>query len=289
MVLHYRNAALTTECLASLVPQLTDADVCFVVDNGSQDGSAEVAIAPFGNRVSCVSLAENRAIPGGINAGLRHALEESGVGAILVILNDATLEAGAVGTLRAALADDRRLGAVAPIQVRYEDPSTVHAAGGLIATRGWHVGQHAQGQDASLLPADKVLPAAWLDFTCVMIGAETLRRVGLLDESFRFYWDDVDWGLRANAAGLGLGVVTSARVRHRVGGTIGTGRSSVAGYYLVRNRLRSFRRAHGTAAVGRFLLREALATHRPGRAWRAYALRRRALHDEIARRPYPPM
>ena len=289
MVLHYRNAALTAECLASLVPQLTDQDVCFVVDNGSRDGSAEVAIAPFGDRVSCVSLAENRAIPGGINAGLRHALEDRRIDAVLVVLNDASLEAGAVATLRAALADDRRLAAVAPIQVRYEDPSAVLTAGGEIRTRGWHVSHRAGGQGVATIPVGTTLPAAWLDFTCVLIGADALRRVGLLDESFRFYWDDVDWGLRVSAAGLGLGVVTSATIRHRVGGTIGTGRSSVAAYYLVRNRLRSFQRAHGTAAVASFLLREALATHRPGRAWRSSALRRQAFHDEIARRPYPPM
>ncbi len=103
---------------------------------------------------------------------------------------------------------------------------------------------YQQGQP---FPVDFVLGAA------LMVRGEALRQVGLLDEGYFMYCEEMDWQRRAQRAGWGVHCVPSARVVHVAGASSSQFRSR-SFTALWQSRLRYFQRCHGplfnqTAAV----------------------------------------
>jgi GT2 family glycosyltransferase len=202
-----------------------DADVrVLVVENGAP---ARATSDPDHLR-----LAGNRGFGGGMNAGVRQLLGE-GCDPILLLNNDAVLEPGCLTRLTRAL-EDPALAAVGPVIVRDAD--------GRIESRGVDV-DLASGRVRLLghgeipAPEEGLVPVLALSGAAMMMSRLALERVGLLDEGYFFSFEDVDWCLRARAAGFGLGVVLDARARH--GGSRTLGRASPDRfYYAARNHAR---------------------------------------------------
>jgi GT2 family glycosyltransferase len=126
--------------------------------------------------------------------------------------------------LRRALEERPDLGAVAP---RIVDPEGKTLSTGGTFTR-WTMG----GSDlASGRQPD------YLTWASVVIRREVLQTVGLLDERFFMYWEDVDFGLRLRAEGWGLTVDSSVVVEHAIGSSHGRAGALIqeyATYGLVR-------------------------------------------------------
>jgi len=73
------------------------------------------------------------------------------------------------------------------------------------------------------------------------VTRDCIERIGLMDEQFFLYFEDLDWGLRAKAA-CGVGYAFQSIVPHEGGSTIGSGRdrasrSKLSVYLDFRNRL----------------------------------------------------
>jgi GT2 family glycosyltransferase len=71
----------------------------------------------------------------------------------------------------------------------------------------------------------------------MLIPRAALERVGGFDESLFAYAEDVDWSLRARAAGLEIRVVPASVVYHRVSAASGGASSPATLYYALRNGL----------------------------------------------------
>jgi GT2 family glycosyltransferase len=68
------------------------------------------------------------------------------------------------------------------------------------------------------------------------VSAALVDAIGLFDDDLFAYVEDVDWSLRARAAGFEVLIVPTARAWHRVAGsTGGEAATTVAIYYGVRN------------------------------------------------------
>jgi GT2 family glycosyltransferase len=87
-----------------------------------------------------------------------------------------------------------------------------------------------------------------------MVRTAAIDRVGALDEAYFFSFEETDWCLRAQAAGLRVAVVTGARVRHAGGRTLGA-HAPARLYYAARNHLRLLERHFPRAAAGRWVRR----------------------------------
>jgi hypothetical protein len=62
----------------------------------------------------------------------------------------------------------------------------------------------------------------WLSGACLMVRAGVVREIGLMDESYFLYADDIDWGLRMTRAGHRLYFVSEIGVVHYHGVTAKT-------------------------------------------------------------------
>jgi GT2 family glycosyltransferase len=96
VVLSWNGREDTLACLRSLEGENVDV---IVVDNASDDGSAE-AVA---GRAELIRNERNLGYAGGMNVGIRRALER-GADAVLLLNNDVELEPGAIDRLAAAAA-----------------------------------------------------------------------------------------------------------------------------------------------------------------------------------------
>lgn len=293
VVLNYNNPAYTLVAVQAVLAQRPVPSPVIVVDNGSRPNVVAELRSSLPQPVELVALPGNAGIPGALNEGLRVALDSTW--ASLIVLNDTQLEPGALARLVNRLDDDDGLAAVAPLQVRFDDPDTVVSGGNRLWPGLWLVSRLWQGLSRTSAQAEDRPPPRldFVDFTCVLLRNRALREVGLPDDSFRFYWEDAEWCMRARRAGWSLMLDPKAVVRHRISGTLGAQTNVTARYYQYRNRLLACERCVGRRAalvlVGMepvLLLGRLLVRGSDGGGTRAQA---RAARDFLLRRPYPPL
>jgi GT2 family glycosyltransferase len=246
VVLGWNGKDDTLACLRSLVAATYPKLSVVVVDNGSTDGGPE-AVADRFPSVRLLRLAENRGFAGGVDAGLAVALE-SRAAHVLLLNNDATVEPGFLEPLVEAASDDGVGAACA--QILDAATGTIWYAGAPYDPRRGHQGRHT-GYGLPPLPPDT--PPYETDRACggaMLIPRAALERVGPLDEELFAYAEDVEWSLRARAAGLEILVVPASVVRHRVSASSGGASSPDSLYYALRNGLVVAERAAPLGRLG---------------------------------------
>ncbi len=259
---NWNGRHLLGACLDSLRGQTYPEIEVVVVDGGSRDRSAAFVAEQY-PEVRLLRLPRNLGFAGNVNAGLRAAR-----GGMLALLNnDAEAEPDWLAELARTLEADPRAGSCAAKMLHYDDRRRIAAAGDYLGRDG------LAGQRGAGAPDDGRYDEPVEVFSACG-GAALYRRamledVGLLDEGYVSYLEDVDLGLRARLRGWGCPYVPTARVYHRVSAT---GGGALASYYVGRNSLRLLARGFPTGVlracwgqiVGGQLQRAAEAA----RAWR---------------------
>ena len=246
VVLSWNGREDTLACLRSLenatYPELS----VVVVDNGSTDGGPEAVATAFPG-VRLIRLGENRGFAGGVNVGVEAALE-SGADFVLLLNNDATVDAGFLEPLVGAASAPNV--AAACSQILDADGSRVWYAGAEYDPRRGHQGRHTGYGRAPIPPS--VAPYE-TDRACggaMLVPRAAIELVGPLDEALFAYAEDVDWSLRARGAGLEIVVVPASVVRHRVSASTGGASSADSVYYALRNGLVVAERAAPLGRLG---------------------------------------
>src|SRR5207237_769005 len=164
---------------------------------------------------------ENLGYAGGANLGIRAALA-AGADVVLVLNNDVRLRPGAAAAALEALGADRRIAAVGPKVLAREDPSRLWLAWGEVTWRQSLVALRGAGEPDG--PAwDAPRDVEWIAGCAMWIRREALAAVGLLDETFFAYHEEVDWCARARAAGWRVVYRPAAVVTHTGRGGAGRG------------------------------------------------------------------
>ena len=288
VVLNWNSWRDTVRCLTSLRSSSYPNLHVVVVDNDSTDGSPEhlalLVEVPWGE---LVRADRNLGFTGGANLGLRLALER-GADYAFLLNNDATVAPDCIATLVKEAERRPQVGLVGPKIVWAAEPGCIWSAGMSVA---WHratIEAHRNVPDDGRFDGCRVVQG--LSGCALLVKRAVLERVGLLDERYFVYYEDLDWCLRARQAGFRCLYVGAARASHAGSATSnrGAGRSQAAliNYYGARNGL-LFMVTHAPSAarplavarfVGRLLTAEGrviaggLVLRRPGAGQRALAL-----------------
>lgn len=207
---------------------------CFtvVVDNGSRPAERAALVAALDGRtdVDLLTLPDNRGFAGAVNVGLATAFGR-GAGAVLVLNDDAEVEPDLLTDLTAALRGDAQAGIVAP--------RIVDAASGREVSRGERVWLplvclprtwlRVRGAGTAPYAVGSVIGVAFL------VTRACYERLGGLEESFFAYYEEVDYCLRARAAGIHILVAPASRVRHEGFRGFASGFTPLAAYLKARN------------------------------------------------------
>jgi GT2 family glycosyltransferase len=231
---------MTRECLTSVLALEPPADRVLLVDNGSTDGTAEAVRSEFPG-VQVLRLEKNLYFAGGVNEGIRHALD-GGARSILLLNNDVVLDRGALEVLCRALEADPRRAAVSPRIYYYDAPDVIWFAGGLVGGLGLIRHRGVNVKDGKL--RDGPRETEYVSGAATLLSREGLETVGLLDPDYVMYVEDVDWSARARERDRILWYEPAAKVWHHVSATSGGGLTPLKAYYRLRSGGLYFKR-HG--------------------------------------------
>lgn len=220
VVVNWNRRDLLRSCLQSLTRQLLNQPFEVVlVDNGSDDGSAEMALREFSNHpafeLRLIRNPDNR----GFCAANNQGFAASNSKLIALLNNDAEAEPQWLASLVGAFEKQHDVGMAASKILVYEDPRRIDKAGHLIYPDGQNRGRGTGELDTGQY--DRLEEILWPDGCAAMYRREMLDQIGGFDEDFFAYADDAELGLRARIAGWTCLYIPSAVVRHHRGQTLG--------------------------------------------------------------------
>ena len=230
IILNWNGRHLLEECLDSVSSQSFRDFETIVVDNGSTDGSVDWLKGRYGNAVSTVALPSNLGFAGGNNAGIRIARGRY----VILLNNDTAVDPGWLTALADAVRRHPDAGMFTPKILNYYRRDEIDNTGHLIYPDGMARGRHRLEKDDGRFDGEG---EALSPSGCAGVyRKEMLDEIGLLDESFFAYGEDVDLGLRGRWAGYNCIYVPTAVVYHKYSATTGT-YSPQKAFLAERNRL----------------------------------------------------
>lgn len=230
IVLNWNGRHLLEECLESVRAQAFRDFETIVVDNGSTDGSTDFLREAWGDRIRIVALPSNQGFAGGNNAGIRASRGRW----IILLNNDTAVDSGWLSALADAIRRHPDAGMFTPKILNYYRRDEIDNTGHLIYPDGLARGRHRLEKDDGRFDEEgEVLSPSGC---AAVYKKEMLDQIGLLDETFFAYGEDVDLGLRARWAGWECYYVPEAVVYHKYSATTGT-YSPRKAFLVERNRL----------------------------------------------------
>ncbi len=203
-------------CLDSLVASDYALIEVVMVDNGSHDGSVEFLESNY-PQIKLVKFAQNTGFSVAVNAGIRNSSGEF----IALLNNDTVVEANWISEMVAAMRKHPEIGSTGCKMLGYDDRTLLDGAGdgyrrgglpGRIGHREKDKGQFDQ-ERYILGPCGGA----------ALYRRSMLDEIGLFDEDYFAYLEDVDIGLRAQSAGYKCLYVPTAIMYHLGCGTTGSG------------------------------------------------------------------
>lgn len=293
-IVNYRTVQQTIDCLASILPELTDNVVAVVADNNSGDNSASqiktwLKANDPAQKCELIELPIN----GGFSAGYNAAMAARPAKLYLLLNSDTIVRPNAVKHLLDAATRYPEAGLFGPRLVWpdgkpqdscFRDHSPFSEV--ISAARTRQVSTLLRNHLVPLPDITTEVRPPWISFAAVLIRSEVLQTAGMLDEDFFLYFEDCEYCHRARKSGWEIVHIPKARVVHlhgqssQVEAMITTAKRLPRYYYA--SRTRYFRLRYGVAGptlanlgwiMGRAIskTRELIgnkAPHLPEKSWR---------------------
>jgi GT2 family glycosyltransferase len=231
VIVNWNGWEHTVRCLDSIRRLDYPTYRVIVVDNGSTDGSVE-RIRTAHPDIELITSTKNLGFAGGSNIGIRLALDRSAE-YLWVLNNDIVVEPGTLSALISVATSRPGIGVIgaAVWRLAVDTEPSMHTEA--FRWRGEYrlpsACPEADSANAAVgHPVDDVAGSS------ALLDAAMLRQIGLFEERFFHYWDDVELCARARRAGWSVEHACQARLWHVVGATVPT-ESPQAQYYFVRN------------------------------------------------------
>jgi GT2 family glycosyltransferase len=208
----YNGIRYIADCLDSLRKQLRKPDEVILVDDGSTDGTLSVVEKSY-PEVRCIRLESNRGFAAAVNEGIRH----SNGTYIALLNNDTRADEAWLRELENTLAEQLSVGFCASKMLFADRPDIINSIGigftqaGMAADIGY--GQKDGDRFRHSRPVFGACAGA------AMYRKAMLNDIGLFDEDFFMWYEDVDLSFRAQLAGYKCVYVPTAVIYHVGGGT----------------------------------------------------------------------
>lgn len=266
-VLNWNGAENTIDCMQSLL-RLGDAEAHIVVcDNDSRPDDLQTlraglldanpslreyhaALAPdwpvgpaHPQGITLVHTGGNLGYAGGMNAGIRFAMDQGDASHVWVLNNDTEVHPQALRAMLTRMGADDRIGICGSTLVYHGRRHMVQAWGGASyqAGRGRSAALGAFSE-AAAVPSDPQpveSQMAYVVGASMLVSRRFIETVGLMDPSYFLYSEEHDWAHRGQQHGFRLGWAPDSIIYHKHGATIGThasGGSTLSLFYLYRNK-----------------------------------------------------
>lgn len=217
-----------------------DANQCGLDERVSGEPVPGTPAEPAGEWLTLLHAGENRGFAGGVNVGLRMLMRDRETELFWILNPDATVEPQTPFALARRARAVGRFAAIGGRILYAGSGSLVQTDGGRLHRLGFtgvNVNRGAE-RTGCAMPDPESLD--YVSGASLLVSRAFVERAGPMDESWFLYYEEIDWQLRRGD--LPLVVEPEARVIHRAGASIGSGRpderaSPLAIYFMARNLL----------------------------------------------------
>lgn len=245
----FNGKHLLGTCLDSLRAQTYRDFKVLVVDDASADETISYLNTQY-PEVDTYSLPENSGFARAVNAGLRNILKAYRPKYIAVLNNDTRVDPEWLSALVQRMSSAPKTAAVASNMFFAQHPDVINSQGGTLDWNGdgYDVNFGLRKEYGKKEP-ESVFSACW---GAALINTETLEEIGLLDESFGAYFEDLDWSWRAHLFGYDILFEPRAVVLHDHSASY-RGHQYRKLYFCKRNALRAALKNYGRRELPRQL------------------------------------
>ena len=217
VVLNYKGIADTTACLEALAKQTFHSYTMVAVENGSHDGSAEAFKAlekQYGDKLHTIYNQKNLGFDGGVNTGIRWAFEHN-YEYVALLNNDAIIDKDWLKQLVETADCNENYGTITCLLL-HADGKTIDSTGDWYSKWGLAFPRNRNDQASKAPRAGEVFGATG---GASLHRVKMLKDIGIFDEDFFAYYEDVDISFRAQLAGWKVYYQPGAIAYHQQGGT----------------------------------------------------------------------
>jgi len=245
VILNWNGGNDVLDCLESVFASTHKAIEVIIVDNGSIDGSSDAIRARF-PYVHFIVNTQNLGFAKGSNQGMEWALDR-GIRYVLLLNGDARMGANTIHELLTVVArENDKVVACPRIYLRGSTNGAKHlwfAYGTVKLWAGLFQNPAFNQIDSPIWSEPRDMEYA--SGCCMLIPAQILPRIGMLDETFFAYCEDIDFSLRVRKAGFRLCYVPTALLWHGSQQPTNRTRTATYRYLSTRNNLWVVRK-HGS-------------------------------------------
>jgi GT2 family glycosyltransferase len=236
VIVNYRTADLTIRCLRSLTTETEYLGNCRiqVVDNASNDNSVErirsaIQMSGWGAWVSVNPLSNNGGFASGNNAAIHSALEDNNGPQYFLLLNpDTVVRPGAIRNLITFMEKNPQIG-IAGSRLEDADGSLQCSAFRAPTILGELENAARLGPLSRLLKNHSIpMPireepheCEWVAGASMMVRRKVFEEIGIFDDQYFLYYEEVDFCCRARQSGWKVFHVPDSRVIHLEGQATG--------------------------------------------------------------------
>lgn len=225
VVPNYNGARFLRDCLDSVREQSYPNLEAIVVDDASTDASPDLVIREF-PEMQLFRMPKNSGFARAANEGMRRARGE----VILLLNNDAAANSDWVEQIVEVLHRHPEAGSVASKMVLWDQPNVIQSAGDIFLRSGVPDSRGVWQADAGQYEREEEVFGA--SGGACAYRRTMLEQIGLFDERFFMYCEDVDLAFRAQLNGFACIYAPKAVVRHRLSAS---GAGTLASYHCGRN------------------------------------------------------
>ncbi len=210
VILHFGDSQITINCLRSIKNKLSY-DGLIVVDNNQNFNGSN-----FKEKLKIIKNNKNLGFAGGINVGIKHALSQ-GADYVLLLNNDTLVKDNFLDKLMSIFKKYENAGITGPLIKFKKDGRLVYDFGGKINKI---FGRTTHNERSRILNKGARI-VDYVSGCCMLVKKDVFKKIGLFDERFFLYYEDVDFCIRARNKGYLTYVSAESSIEHSLSKTVG--------------------------------------------------------------------
>lgn len=234
VLINYNGIKYNDACIASILNStIAERIQIVVVDNASTDDSLSALRGKWGSNehVHIIALDDNYGFSKANNEGIRWSMEQ-GINYYFVLNNDTEIEADAIERMMQCGQETQSI--VVPKILYADRRDVIWCAGGTftpLIRKAIQSGLNQTDNGQFNVSGE----CQFANGCAFLLSREIVERVGLLDERFFLYYEDVEYSMRAAEKGIMIRYLPDAVVYHKVNGSTGGNERPANAYYITRN------------------------------------------------------
>ena len=232
ITVNYNQTLVTLEFLKSLINNTNKDQIeLILVDNGSDVNDEEIFKQAYPN-LKYIRSEKNLGFAGGNNLGIKEATGDF----LLFLNNDTELTTNLIPTLINEFHLNPNIGLLSPLIIYFDDKSKIQYAGfsdmNYLTARNIGIGC----KEVNWNQYDSSYKTGFVHGAAMMCRREDLLNIGLMDENYFLYYEEIDWCEKFKKAGKEIWFTGKAKIYHKESISVGK-ESSLKTYFMHRNRM----------------------------------------------------